>query len=86
MSAKRIHLIWYKSRIFKEYQRPALETIIAWVEEFNKEVYQTRCCNAQPYQQKLGVYLCGKCNRIVTLEMVMLHESPDQQGKEEIKN
>ncbi len=41
MSAKRIHLIWYKSRIFKEYQRPTLEVIIGWMEEFKIEKEET---------------------------------------------
>jgi hypothetical protein len=38
MSAVRIHTVWEKSNIFKEYARPDIDTLTAWLEEFDGEI------------------------------------------------
>lgn len=38
MTAKKIFVIWEKSKIFKEYERPTVKELMAWIEEFKKEV------------------------------------------------
>ena len=40
MTARRIYAIWYKSNVLGEYNRPEVEILLVWIEEFKAELTQ----------------------------------------------
>lgn len=38
MTARRIYAIWYKSNVLGEYNRPEVEILLGWIDEFTTEL------------------------------------------------
>ena len=41
MTGRRIHTIWYRARVFRDYTCPDAELLHIWVEEFRKEAIES---------------------------------------------
>jgi hypothetical protein len=38
MTARKIYVIWTRSKIFMEYEQPEENALVAWIQEFSEEL------------------------------------------------